>query len=440
MSMANLKIKAAMIFDTKDYLLDDDADKVKTFKPVIEKNNKLISSLRKNAFSERVYVYFRLKRGGKSPTTFWLDVKNNVCYVPVNTGTFFKTGQIPTKWVQDIFVQTSALEIYYQPDRMNPGLLNALSGTITNDFGVKFNVGNKCQIDGGNVQEIEINQQRFIVTGKLKNLQNCPDPAGHLPLPYQLLPVKNVWHKNMNEFERPTHHLDMFFMWVGSANKLSNCIIRSEVYFARWVRNVFKQVRINKAIKDGIKDGLKLKELNFIDLPAMLFDDPNQTGKGFYAMTFANSIVENYSDGGAKKVNVYLPDFTDTLAHLLMQESVPAHLHLTLKSKKSDRAELFNDFPFNLQLLFYLIITFIQAGPNDEELYSDKDLSNLWLTLFYKDRSEYARKFIDKMNKRVLERINSADKSIYVHFIQNNFANYAEHYGGLHCLVKPIYG
>lgn len=441
------KLLAFLIFDNNTYELENSSSYKEVYAPVFEMNRKLINGLLQ-MYSTPVYIYFQVDPSFHLPETAWFDKGAGIYFVPVNAACYDPDGFVPTKWVQDVFIQPEPGVLFYQPEFMNRGLLMALHDTLGGKVLIK--AGEKGQPEGGNVHYFVIGEQQFIISGKVPDSipsghsSNKPPlgfpPAGNAPR------YINCSVKSLPATERLFFHLDMYLQWIGmrqisetSKTTAPGTLALKGIAFSNQNLTA-EELHYITSLPDEAFTRLKtsianLAELEAIPVPMLLFPDKSNQGNSLYAMTYVNAIIENVElKNGLRQVTIYFPDFSEEIGELL-------------RGVRLDNKMLtdINDAPpviYTLVNAMSYVISVDRAVPGKEDDFMNKKavfMLELYNKYFSDDPYYGLYVFIQEMHNYLIKQFINY-KEVRVCFVRNNFANYAEHYGGLHCLVKPIYG
>lgn len=450
MNISEHRIVRYLVFDIITYELNYSVSEREIYAPVYAANRKLIEGLQQ-LYNTPVNICFQADPAFYQPVSYWYDEIQNVYYVPVNAANYAADGQVSTKWVQDVFIQTKTGVIHYNPDYMTRGLLMALNDTLGPDIVVR--AGKPKQPDGGNIQYIDLDGQRFLVTGLRKNYAGETPDALRLPASTQPTKKKEVaihiWNSEMDVAERQTFHLDLYFHFIGQVDTITQKkrdtekpSVREILYLLAEPEVAFKadnELGVKQKLKKAIKAAgrsfsdkmpqpiSKDKVYNYTEIPVpmLLFLDRSANGKGFYGMSYVNALIENTVNPvhDIRTVTISFPDFTEEILQLVHNENL-----VETKFLKS--------IPPNILLL-------IRLSYADELNAAGVKKQTAMLLQFYErfreNRVKETLAFMRKMHRRLVAAF-APYPEIDILFVRNRFANYAEHYGGLHCLVKPIYG
>lgn len=441
------KFQAFLIFDNNTYELENSVSYQEVFAPVYELNRKLIYGLLQ-LYSTPIYIYFQIDPAFHVPKTPWFDKAAGVFFVPVNAACYDPDGFVPTKWVQDVFIQPESRVLYYHPGFMNRGLLMALHDTLGGK--VLLKAGEKEQPEGGNVQYFMIGEQCCAISGQVpepdQNGRSNNQPPVGLPPAGTALRYINCAIKSIPVNERLFFHLDMYLQWIGfrqgvidKKRAIPSALALKGIAFSN--QNLTEEeLNYITSLPDEAFTRLKssianLAELEAIPVPMLLFPDNSNQGNSLYAMTYVNAIIENVElKNGLRQVTLYFPDFTEEIGELLRG--------VKLANKKLTDIN-------NAPPVIYTLVNAMTYVISGDRTFSGKenDFVNMKAALMLELYNKYFSNdpyyglyvFMQEMHNYLIKRFINY-KEVRVHFVRNNFANYAEHYGGLHCLVKPIYG
>lgn len=442
-NVINNKLQAFLIFDNNTYELEGSGSFREVFAPVYELNRKLIYGLLQ-LYNTPVYIYFQVDPLFYVPASPWLDTTAGIFFIPVNATCYDPDGFVPTKWVQDVFIQPDAGVIYYQPKRMNRGLLMALQDTLGNKVLLKAGVND--QPDGGNVQYFKINEKHFTISGGVSSTARSSTPPVGLPAHGSTFKHIDCSVRVPEGNKRLFFHLDMYLQWIGERqgpkNKKKN-VIQALALKAKAFSNqnlTDEELRLIEVLGDQtfgkLRDGVAgLAETTAVPVPMLLFPDNSTDCKTLYAMTYTNAVIENVElTKGIRQITIYFPDFTEEIGELMRGVA-------TNSKSLSD----INDVPPVIYTLLNAM-AYIITGSDDESVITE-DEKELHIALMLELYNEYFSTdpryglyvFLRKMHNWLVEQF-IPYREIRVCFVRNRFASYAEHYGGLHCLIKPIYG
>ncbi|HEU4719041.1 MAG TPA: hypothetical protein VFU15_14455, partial [Bacteroidia bacterium] len=200
---------------------------------------------------------------------------------------------------------------------------------------------------GGNWQRFEINRKIITVAGR-------PSVSDGPPLPQKPddLPPIHIWDEKLCPFADNFFHLDNYFQWIGNMdNAIASKAEPNEGYYFLASQSHYPEdfphpgngaldKAIHKAVNLFNEQVCQLGASPMaIPLPVMLFPMGSPVKGGpeeacndiyhFLSMSYVNCIVENYmTDTGWRIVNVYLPDFRESLEEIHRQ-SINQNIPLT---------------------------------------------------------------------------------------------------------------